>query len=286
MRSFDLQYVSPELLKCKGLELAVPGTYEAGQPIVRIQSFQPSLRVITSKQRPRKCAILGNDGRTFEFLLKGHEDLRQDERVMQLFALINTLMSMDPTTAKHHLLISRYAVVPLSPNSGVIGWLGDTDTLHDLIKSYRESRGIPLSTEHKILSKTVTNFDNLMLIQKVQLFEKALEQTDGKDLERILWLKSRNSEVWLERRTNYTRSLALMSMVGYILGLGDRHPSNLMLERPSGKIIHIDFGEGFSFFTSFLRLLTRFRFRFFTFQAIVSKLRCIEKSIRKRFRSA
>jgi FKBP12-rapamycin complex-associated protein len=34
-----------------------------------------------------------------------------------------------------------------------------------------------------------------------------------------------------------------MSMVGYILGLGDRHPSNLMLERPSGKIIHIDFGD-------------------------------------------
>ena len=47
----------------------------------------------------------------------------------------------------------------------------------------------------------------------------------------VLWLKSRNSEVWLDRRTNYTRSAAVMSMVGYILGLGDRHPSNLMLDR-------------------------------------------------------
>lgn len=47
----------------------------------------------------------------------------------------------------------------------------------------------------------------------------------------MLWLKSRNSEVWLDRRTNYTRSAAVMSMVGYILGLGDRHPSNLMLDR-------------------------------------------------------
>ena len=36
-----------------------------------------------------------------------------------------------------------------------------------------------------------------------------------------------------------------MSMVGYILGLGDRHPSNLMLDRVSGKIIHIDFGDCF-----------------------------------------
>jgi FKBP12-rapamycin complex-associated protein len=36
-----------------------------------------------------------------------------------------------------------------------------------------------------------------------------------------------------------------MSMVVYILGLGDRHPSNLMLDRLSGKILHIDFGDCF-----------------------------------------
>lgn len=61
----------------------------------------------------------------------------------------------------------------------------------------------------------------------------------------MLWLKSRNSEVWLDRRTSYTRSTAVMSMVGYLLGLGDRHPSNLMLDRYSGKLLHIDFGDCF-----------------------------------------
>ena len=33
-----------------------------------------------------------------------------------------------------------------------------------------------------------------------------------------------------------------MSIVGYVLGLGDRHPSNLLLDRVSGKVLHIDFG--------------------------------------------
>lgn len=80
---------------------------------------------------------------------------------------------------------------------------------------------------------------------QVEVFEHALEHTNGDDLARLLWLKSPSSEVWFERRTNYTRSLAVMSMVGYILGLGDRHPSNLMLDRLSGKILHIDFGDCF-----------------------------------------
>lgn len=39
--------------------------------------------------------------------------------------------------------------------------------------------------------------------------------------------------------------MALMSMVGYILGLGDRHPSNIMMSRETGSICHIDFGDCF-----------------------------------------
>lgn len=89
------------------------------------------------------------------------------------------------------------------------------------------------------------DYDNLTLMQKVEVFQYALDQTTGQDLYRVLWLKSKNSEAWLDRRTNYARSLAVMSMVGYILGLGDRHPSNLMLDRQTGKIVHIDFGDCF-----------------------------------------
>jgi len=85
------------------------------------------------------------------------------------------------------------------------------------------------------------DYDHLPLIAKVEVFQHALQNTEGNDLAKVLcwsyvneyafciydsaalfyvnklwqvlWLKSRTSEVWLERRTNYTRSLAVMSMV-------------------------------------------------------------------------
>ncbi|KAI9272821.1 armadillo-type protein [Phascolomyces articulosus] len=245
LTSLELQYISPRLLDARNLELCVPGYYRSGEPIVRIARFNTSLTVIPSKQRPRKLTIVGSDGKDYMYLLKGHEDLRQDERVMQLFGLVNTLLKNDPETFKRHLNIERYPAVPLSPNSGLIGWVPDTDTLHTLIRDYRDSRKILLNIEHRLMLQMAPDYDNLTVIQKVEVFQFAFEKTSGQDLYRVLWLKSRNSEAWLDRRTNYTRSLAVMSMVGYILGLGDRHPSNLMLHRATGKVVHIDFGDCF-----------------------------------------
>ena len=95
-----------------------------------------------------------------------------------------------------------------------------------------------------LLPQMSSDYDHLTLMQKVEVFEQAIDSTSGDDLAKVLWLKSPSSEVcgvqvlpefhllpppslpppqvWFDRRTNYTRSLAVMSMVGYILGLGDR----------------------------------------------------------------
>jgi len=237
--------VSPKLKAVENLELAVPGTYQSGKPIVQIASFDPVCSVIQSKQRPRKMHVRGSDGLTYSFLLKGHEDIRQDERVMQLFSLVNMLLANDNESRKRHLNIQKYPTIPLSTQSGLFGWVPNSDTLHVLIREYRESRKILLNIEHRIMLQMAPDYEGLTLMQKVEVFGYALDNTTGQDLYRVLWLKSKSSEAWLGRRTNYTRSLAVMSMVGYILGLGDRHPSNLMLDRATGKIIHIDFGDCF-----------------------------------------
>jgi len=236
MTTLELQYVSPKLLEARELDLCVPGTYKAGRDIVSISSFAPTLTVMVSKQRPRRCTIHGSNGIDYQFLLKGHEDLRQDERVMQLFGLVNTLLSNDRDCCRQELNIQRYSVIPLSPKSGLIEWVPNCDTLHALIKDYRDSKKALVTIEHRIILQMAPDFEHLPLIKKIEVFLHTLEQTTGLDLYKVLWLKSRNSEVWLERRTNFTRSLAVMSMVGYILGLGDRHPSNLMLHKFTGKV--------------------------------------------------
>jgi len=50
---------------------------------------------------------------------------------------------------------------------------------------------------------------------------------------------------WFAIRLNYARSVATTSIVGHVLGLGDRHTSNILMDNGSGEVVHIDLGIAF-----------------------------------------
>src|SRR5215471_17623848 len=70
---------------------------------------------------------------------------------MQLFSLVNTLLSVDPDSFKRRLHIQRYPVIPLAPNAGLLGWVQESDTLHVLVRDYRESRKVLLNIEYRLM---------------------------------------------------------------------------------------------------------------------------------------
>ena len=266
----SLKYISPQLFNFKNSNIVIPSAYtnnfqslfvvesDLGKkfkkkenlftninPIIYIKRMGHTLSIFNTKQHPRKMTMIGTDDKEYMFLLKGHEDLRQDERVMQLFDLVNIIFAKDNATANKKLFIDTYTIFPISHNAGLIGWVRNCDTLHQLIKDQRMKTSTIPSIEHKKIYKSYPKFETGLFLTKVEIFKEALNETEGTELKTVIWEKSKNCETWLNRRTNYSRSLAVMSIVGYILGLGDRHPSNLMMSRKNGKIIHIDFGDCF-----------------------------------------
>ena len=54
--------------------------------------------------------------------------------------------------------IQRYSVIPLSTNSGLIGWVPNCDTLHSLIRDYREKKKILLNLEHRIMLRVCLKY--------------------------------------------------------------------------------------------------------------------------------
>lgn len=46
---------------------------------------------------------------------------------------------------------------------------------------------------------------------------------------------------WYNARLAFTRTAATMSMVGFVLGLGDRHAENILIDTGTGDVMHVDF---------------------------------------------
>eukprot|EP00744_Colponema_vietnamica_P006667 GILI01009669.1.p1 GENE.GILI01009669.1~~GILI01009669.1.p1 ORF type:complete len:1659 (-),score=242.79 GILI01009669.1:99-4820(-) len=244
-----LREVSPILAEMSSSVVAVPGTFHPTKPIVSIASFQQKVIVMSSKQKPRRFGLIGSDGITYRFLLKGHEDLRQDERAMQLIELVNSFFQNDATSIEHGYAIPWYAVIPLTENVGIMGWVENTETIFRMLEQRRQDHNIDIYLEINMIMNAgrlanIEQYRTQPKEQRVQLLKHVSSNCPSNELALIIWERNETCEGWIDYRKLYAQTFALMSMVGYVLGLGDRHLNNLMLQH-GGNLVHIDFGDCF-----------------------------------------
>ncbi|OHT09053.1 PIKK family atypical protein kinase [Tritrichomonas foetus] len=244
--SFQLSKISEELAEKNDFDIVIPGTYNVMYNSPELLSIDPLLTVIPTQQHPRTITMKDKNSKSWKFLLKGNEDLRLDQRIMQLFTLINSLLMKNRITPDQTVSIVQYAIVPFAPNAGLISWVTGADTFQQLVNDFRAHRDIKKSLENDMAIQFVgQNFNALNAVQKYEVYLDISKVTKVNELREILWLRSPTPTAWLQRNHNFTTSTALMSIAGYVIGLGDRYPSNIMIQRHTGLVIHIDFGDSF-----------------------------------------
>ncbi|KAI1796128.1 hypothetical protein LXA43DRAFT_880633 [Ganoderma leucocontextum] len=204
-----------------------------------IASIFDEIEVISSLAKPKKLSILGSNGQVYTFLGK-REDLRKDGRLMDFNAILNKLLRKDSDSRRRQLNIRTYGVVSLNEVSGLIQWVPNTIPIRPVLHTLYGRRGRGLWGNDVKLAldkiKTKTNSKDAAVVftkEVLSLFPPVLHE----------WFVETFSEpsLWLASRTAYNRTAAVMSMVGYILGLGDRHCENILLDTNSGDVIHVDF---------------------------------------------
>ena len=65
---------------------------------------------------------------------------------------------------------------------------------------------------------------------------------------------SSSPEAFLMLRSHFARTYGALCMCHYILGIGDRHLSNTMIDLETGGVIGIDFGHAFGSATQVLNM--------------------------------
>ena len=237
-----LSKVSEKLNDKRDFLIYSPGFEEK----VNIDYIETRMDIMNTKQKPRIVNIVLTNGKIRKYLLKGNEDLRLDERFMQFFSLINGFFFKNRKSIELNMSINRYSIVPLSQNVGLIQWITGADTIHQCICDDRNYHGLPIYPEINYIKETIScDFAYLSIPQKIEIFKDIAKENKAQELFEWMWIKSPSIQIWLKRHERFTITNALMSIVGYIIGLGDRHPSNLMIQRKTGSLSHIDFGESF-----------------------------------------
>uniref|UniRef100_A0A146KLL5 Serine/threonine-protein kinase ATM n=2 Tax=Lygus hesperus TaxID=30085 RepID=A0A146KLL5_LYGHE len=224
-----------------------------------IIEFKRTYGLVGGINSPKKLCCLCSDGLEYVQLVKGQDDLRQDAGMQQVFGILNILLRNEESTAKRRLLIRTYKVIPVSQKSGVIEWVANTQPIGDYLVGdkgahvrYRPQDISPLIARKKLVDgatkKTPGSGQNRIATpeEKYEAYMSICEQI--KPVFRYFFIeKYPTPGVWFERRLAYTRSIATNSMIGYILGIGDRHVANILIDLFTAEVVHIDFGITFEF---------------------------------------
>lgn len=222
--------------------------------VVRVNSFEPMFSITDSGiHRPKIIYCYGSDGQRFKQLVKGKDDTRQDLVIEQAFETVNHFLKEDKQTRERKLRLRTYKVVPLSPIAGVLEWVDNTVPWGSYLvgrtakRLSAHERYHPHEWKHADCRTYLKNATN-----KLEAY-KEIEASFTPVFHHFFLEKFPDPAMWFRRRHAYVQSAAVTSIVGYILGIGDRHSQNILVHEETAELVHIDFGvvfdQGMALFT-------------------------------------
>ncbi|KAK6731035.1 hypothetical protein RB195_007479 [Necator americanus] len=176
-------------------------------PSVRLAGVLPDSAVLfNSAMMPVKLTfrtVTGTDtNKEYTVIFKQGDDLRQDQLVIQMFRLMDSLFKKDQLDLK----LTPYAVLSTGVNEGFVQFV-KARPLREVINTYKRY-----------------NTDSIK-----EAMKEARPDANGP-----LGIEA-------DVVDNYVRSLAGYCVMCYVLGVGDRHLDNLLLCE-NGRLFHVDFG--------------------------------------------
>ncbi|KRY48088.1 Serine/threonine-protein kinase SMG1 [Trichinella britovi] len=255
-----MEEISPKLAEMKDTMIPIPGVFENDQPVM-IKSVCAEVKILPTKTKPKKFSFVGSNGVKYRYLLKGAEDLHLDERVSQFLNFSNILFQSSKKSLGEAVYHARsYAVTPLGQRAGLIQWVDNFVPLFLLYRKWQLRQGgknvtrpselfyeklRTLLSNEGLPAKHMRNRSKCPLPILRKVLDRLIEETPRTILSDAFWIKHVTSESWWKAQVNFARSMAVVAIIGYVIGLGDRHLDNLLVNLETGEVVNIDYNVCF-----------------------------------------
>ncbi|KAI7858792.1 hypothetical protein BDC45DRAFT_283922 [Circinella umbellata] len=203
-----------------------------------IQSIGSTYEVMRSLQQPKKISLYGSDGKKYTFLVKQNDDLRKDARMMEFNHMISSFLKRDAKARERDLYIRTYGIIPLGENWGLIEWINNLSPLKAIVAQEWAMINIEMKKVTAFARITLENVKTAD--EKEKIFINEILPKCPAVFSRWFMETFPEPSQWFASRSRYIRTLAVMSIVGYILGLGDRHAENILFDQTTGDCVHVD----------------------------------------------
>ena len=209
-----------------------------------IHKFAPEMSIASGVSAPKIITAVGTNGQRFKQLVKGgNDDLRQDAIMEQVFGAVSELLKLHRTTRQRNLGVRTYKVLPLTSSSGLIEFVSNTIPLHEYLMPAHE-KYYPKDLRGSQCRKEISNAQTKTTEARISVYRKVTDRFHP--VMRYFFMEYfPDPDEWFHKRTAYTRTTAAISMLGHVLGLGDRHGHNILLDTKTGEVVHIDLGVAF-----------------------------------------
>ncbi|PLB44362.1 serine/threonine-protein kinase tel1 [Aspergillus steynii IBT 23096] len=212
--------------------------------VPKLVRFNSEFTVASGVSAPKILTAFATNGQRYKQLFKGgNDDLRQDAIMEQVFEQVSSLLKDHQATRQRNLGIRTYKVLPLTSNSGIIEFVPHTVPLHDFLMPAHQ-RYFPKDMKPNVCRKHIGDVQTRSFETRVKTFRQVTDHFHP--VMRFFFMeKFNNPDDWFAKRLSYTRSTAAISILGHVLGLGDRHGHNILLDERTGEVVHIDLGVAF-----------------------------------------
>jgi DNA-dependent protein kinase catalytic subunit len=163
------------------------------------------------------------------------------------------------------LNLKTFGIVPITNSLGSLEWIDNTEPLKVMInrEHQRVEKGTDLNNcaamnaTRQWLSKIPGNTRDDHIVNQhltmMSLKSEVLVDAFTRHKQMMKWSLLRNglenlcltSSAFITIKNQFVKSIAVFSIVSYLLGIGDRHLENFLVNTTDGEILGIDFGCAF-----------------------------------------
>lgn len=216
---------------------ALTGVLVPGEDEVRTASVDGAIEVYQSLQRPRKLRLVGEDGRRRAYIVKHEKGVEIEKMVSLYFGMFG-------------VSCVRNAEI-ISPSTTISAFVSNSLSIKEIVgEARRERAGGAGASKHKEaahrekreIEAWCRDYNSLRELEKIELYLR-LRASRGEGNEITEWFAngSRSFHEFAAKRRSFSKTYLSASLHGYIMGLGDRHPANILVSWADGEATHIDY---------------------------------------------